>query len=123
MICFSDQDNKTVPRINTKFDDADLEHLLHLLLNIFTLVMAGVVLSLFDGFSVASINIVFNKGSTGEVSNTGSEDTRVFLKNVVQLLTLICPAQLEVFHLPWRLTMAWVVVVVLRRASSIIVRP
>ena len=89
MICFFDQDNKTGPRTNTGFDDAVLEHLLHLLFNFLTMVMAGTIRSVFDGFSVASINIVFNKGSTGEVSNTGSEDTRVFLKDVVQSLTLI----------------------------------
>ena len=53
------------------------------------MLMAGTIHSMFDGFSVASINIVFNKGSTGEVSNTGFEDTRVFLKDVVQSLTFI----------------------------------
>ena len=45
--------------------------------------------TLFDGFSIASINIVFDKGSTGKISNTGSEDTRVFLKDVIQALTLV----------------------------------
>ena len=45
--------------------------------------------TLFDGFSIASINIVFEKGSTGKISNTGSEDTRVFLKDVIQALTLV----------------------------------
>ena len=89
MICFFDQDNKTGPRTNIRFDDVVLEHLLHLLFNFLTMVMAGTIRSVFDGFSVASINVVFNKGSTGEVSNTGSEDTRVFLKDVVQSLTLI----------------------------------
>ena len=89
LICFSDQGNKTGSRTNTGFDDAILEHLLHLLLNGLTMVMAGALHSLCDKFSIASINIVFNKGNTGEVSNTGSEDTRVFLKDVVQLLTLI----------------------------------
>ena len=89
MIYFSDQDNKTGPRTNTGFEDAVLEHLLHLLLNVLTIVMVGAVRSLFDRFSVASVNIVFNKGSTGEVSNTGSKDTRVFLKDVVQPLALI----------------------------------
>ena len=45
--------------------------------------------TLFDGFSIASINIVFDKGSTGKINNTGSEDTRVFLKDVIQALTLV----------------------------------
>ena len=45
--------------------------------------------TLFDGFSIASINIVFDKGSTGKINNTGSQDTRVFLKDVIQALTLV----------------------------------
>ena len=53
------------------------------------MVMAGTVRSLFDGLSIASINRTFNKGSTGEVSNTGSEDTRVFRKNGTHWLTLV----------------------------------
>ena len=53
------------------------------------MVVAGAVRSLFDGFSVASIDIVFDEGGTGEVSNTGSKDTRVFLKNIIQWLTLV----------------------------------
>ena len=52
------------------------------------MVMASARCSLFDGFSIASINIVFDKRGTGKVSNTGSEDTSVFLKKVVQPLTL-----------------------------------
>ena len=51
--------------------------------------VAGAVRSLFDGFSVASINIVFHKGKTGEISNTRSKDTRFLLKDVIQPLTLI----------------------------------
>ena len=53
------------------------------------MVVAGAVRSLFDGFSVVSIDIVFDEGGTGEVSNTGSKDTRVFLKNIIQWLTLV----------------------------------
>ena len=45
--------------------------------------------ALFDGFSIASIDIVFDKGGTGEVSNTGSKGIRVLPKKVIQWLTLV----------------------------------
>ena len=32
---------------------------------------------------------MFDEGGTGEVSNTGSKDTRVFLKNIIQWLMLV----------------------------------
>ena len=62
------------------------------------MVMAGPIRPLFDGFSVASINIVFDKGSTGKISNTGSEDTRVFLKDVVQPLASLLARHVQIMH-------------------------
>ena len=53
------------------------------------MVLAGAVHSLLDGFSITSINVMFDEGGTGEVSNIGSEDTRFLLKDVVQALTSI----------------------------------
>ena len=53
------------------------------------MVVVGALYSLLDGFSITSTDIMFDDGGTGEVSNTGSKDTRVFLKNVIQWLTLV----------------------------------
>ena len=53
------------------------------------MVMAGAIRPLFDGFSVVSINIVFDMWSTGKISNTGSEDIRVFRKDTALPLTLV----------------------------------
>ena len=56
------------------------------------MVMAGAIRPLFDGYSIASINIVFDKGQGrrggGLLVRSTILDTRVFLKDVVQLLTL-----------------------------------
>ena len=56
------------------------------------MVMAGVIRPPFDGYSIASINIVFDKGWGREgrvLVRSAILDTRVFLKKVVQLLTLV----------------------------------
>ena len=53
------------------------------------MVVSSLIYCLFYGFSIASINILFDKGVTGKINNTGSEDTRVFLKNIVQPLAMV----------------------------------
>ena len=53
------------------------------------MVVAGTICSLLDGFSIFRINIVFDEGGTGNISNIGSEDIRDFLKKVVLLLKLV----------------------------------
>ena len=44
--------------------------------------------SLLDGFSINSVNVMLYKWGTGEIRNTGSEDTWVFLKGGMHRLAL-----------------------------------
>ena len=53
------------------------------------MVVTGVNWSLFNEFCIPSTDIVFDKDGTGKISNSGYEDTRVFLKHLVQLVTLV----------------------------------
>ena len=62
----------TGPKINTGFDNAVLQHHLHQFFDLLTMVATSAILSLFYGFIIVSINIVFDKGGTGNISNTRS---------------------------------------------------
>ena len=60
------------------------------------MVIAGAISPLFDGYSIASVNIVFDKGREaggggggGVLVRSAILDTKVFLKDVVQPLTLV----------------------------------
>ena len=52
------------------------------------MVVSSLICCLFYGFSIASINILFDKGVTGKINNTGSGDILVFLKEGMHRLAL-----------------------------------
>ena len=51
--------------------------------------LANAGCSLLDGFSITGVNVMLCKGGTGEISNTTSEDTRVFSQDGMHQLTLV----------------------------------
>ena len=51
--------------------------------------VASAVCSLLDGFSISRVDVMLYKGGTGEISNTGSDGTRVFSQDGIHQLTLV----------------------------------